>query len=394
MSHLKFFAAVLSGLMVMPAVAAEPIKVGIMLPVSGVFASVAAEILAGMKIALEESNNEVSGRPVDLIIADDQSRPNIGVTQGRKLIQSDNVDVLAGFVVAAVTTAVRPLAVAAKVPMVVTMSSANALTGEDCSPWLFRLGFSNDQVALPLADYLANSGVKKVVIVAGDFATPREIVATFRKSFESKGGEVLEEMWSPIGETKDFGPYLTRARARNPDAILASYYGAEAILFTKQYQSFDLQNKIKLVSTLGLNSQNLRQAQRDSAAGITTTVNYYPELGTAESEAFQKKYKEKNNGAIASEIAVAGYDSLRFILEGLKSLGGKTDDKAALARAIAKVSYTGPRGLVSLNSSNNNVVQAIYVTESTLNNGEVVSQLRKTFPNFNGGADACRMSAL
>jgi branched-chain amino acid transport system substrate-binding protein len=369
--------ASLAGLLASPAWAADPLKIGAILPMSGPEAPIAAETLKGLRFALEEAGNTIAGRPVELLVEDDQGKPNVGLTHARKLILSEKVAVLTGFVNSGVALAVRPLSLQNRLPMVISLSGANALTGENCSPWMFRLSYTNHQISEPFGPWLAKRGIRKVFLLAADYVTPRELVADFRKGFEAAGGQVVGEAYSPAGQTRDFGPYLSQARAASPDAILAVYYGADAIQFTKQYDSFGLKDRIKLVGTFGLNATMLRRAQGDSAAGIVAALNYIPELDTPENKAFQAAWQTKNNEP-ASEIAVMGYDSMRFIIAAVTGLGGRTDDKAALAAAMAKVSLTGPRGTLRIDPATNNIVQNTYMTESVKEGDRVVFRLLDT----------------
>lgn len=371
--------------------AQQPVKIGVLMPTSGVLAALAAEQINGMQIALDEFGGMVAGRKIEMIVEDDESKPNVGLTKARKLILSDKVDFLTGIVGSDVALAVRPFAEGNKIPIVIANAGANALTGENCSPWLFRVSFSHAQMVNKFGAYLVKRGIKKAYAIAADFVSPREMVAAFRKGFVAAGGTMVGEVYSPYGQTNDFGPYLSQARAANPDAIFGVYYGSEAILFVKQYQSFGLKDKYKLVSTMGLTPQMLRKPQGDAAADILGSLNYVPELDTPANKAFQAAY-QKRYGTLGAEFAVMGYDAMRFILEALKSLGGNTSDKAAIAAAIRKVSYNGPRGPMSIDPKNNALTQNIYMTETVKQGDQVVFRVLDTFPGVPDPAEGCRMA--
>jgi len=371
--------------------AQQPIKIGVLMPTSGVLAALATEQINGMNIALEEFGGAVAGRKVEMIVEDDESKPSIGLSKARKLILSDRVDVLTGIVGSDVALAVRPFAEANRIPVVIANAGANALTGENCSPWMFRVSFSHAQLVSDFGGWLVRRGIRRVYALGADFVSPREMVAAFRKGFVAAGGTFVGEAFSPYGATTDFGPYLSQARAANPDAIFAVYYGSEAILFVKQYQSFGLQDKYKLVSTMGLTPQMLRGAQGEAAANILESLNYVPELDTPANKAFQAVYQKKY-GKLGAEFAVMGYDAMRFVLEALKSLNGRTDDRSAVAAAIRKVSYVGPRGPMSIDARNNALTQNIYMTETVNQGGTVVFRVLDTVPRVADPAgEGCRM---
>ncbi len=372
------------------AFAADPIKIGVLLPTTGGDVLQGKQEMDGMQLALREAGGKVGDRPVELVPEDDASNPGVGVQKARKLLTSDQVDVMTGFFNSGVTLAVTQLTSARKVPAVIANASANALTGDKCSPWVFRLSFSNSQVADPFGPWLVKRGMKRIFIIASDFVTPRELANSFRQTFEAAGGQIVGEAFAPFGQTNDYGPYLSQARTANPDAIYGIFYGAEAILFTKQYASFGLKDKIPLVATLGTTSPALRQAQGDSVVGTITSLNYIPELDTPENKAFQKAYQDAYSTP-ASEFAVMGYDSMRFILAGLQKLNGRTDDKIALQKALTEVKLTGPRGPMSIDPKTNHVVQNIYIAQTVKEGDKIKFKLLDTIPQVAQDSGSCQM---
>ncbi|MDB5569374.1 MAG: transporter [Hyphomicrobiales bacterium] len=372
---------------------AEPIKIGAIVATSGNDTAQGAELTNGMRLAIEQFGPSVNGRDIRLLVEDDTSNPNVGLQKARKLIQSDGVDIIAGIQLSSAALAISPVVSAARVPTVLSLSAANALTGEKCSPWVFRASYANSQLAEPLGKWAFEKGYKSVYILGSDFVTPRELASDFRKTFEKAGGKVAGEAFSPFGKTQDFGPYLSQVRAAAPDALLAIYFGAEAILFTKQYESFGMKDKLPMIATLGTTPVMLRQAQGDSSVGVISSLNYIPELDTPENKAFQASYKAKF-GSTASEFGVMGFDSMRFAIEGLKKVNGATDDRAALARAISQVSFKGPRGPMTMDPKTNHVSQNIYIAKAVKTDGEVGFELLDTITNVTTDSTACNMPPL
>lgn len=373
--------------------AAGPIKIGGILATTGNDVPQGTEMANGMRLAIEQIGPKVNGRDIQLLIEDDGSNPNTGLQKARKLIQSDKVDMIAGVLLSATALAISPVVSAAKVPVILSLASANALTGEKCSPWVFRASYSNAQIAEPFGPWIAAKGYKNIFILGADFVTPREFAGDFRRTFEKAGGKVIGEVYSPFNKTQDFGPYLAQARASNPDAILAFYYGAEAILFTKQYESFGLKGKIPMIAMLGTTPVMLRQAQGSSVDGVISSLNYIPELQNPENIAFQKAYREKFN-ASASEFAVMGYDSMRFAIEAAKKVNGNVEDRVALAKAISQVSFNSARGPTRMNPATNQVDQNVYIAKIVKKGDAEVFELIDTIPNVSTDASACKMAPL
>ena len=292
MSLRNLLAIAFFALLTTAAYSADPIKVGVLLPTTGSDVLQGKQQIDAIELALREAGGKVADRPVVLVHEDDASNPNVGLQKARKLISSDNVDVMTGFFNSGVALAVAQLTSSQRVPIVIANAAADGLTGEKCSPWVFRLSFANSQVADPFGPWLVKRGIKKVFVLGADFVTPRELARSFKESFQAAGGQIVGEAFSPFRQTNDFGPYLSQARATNPDAIYAIYYGAEAILFIKQYAAFGLKDKIPMVNTLGTTSPALWPAVGDDVLGAITALNYIPELESADNKAFQKAYQD------------------------------------------------------------------------------------------------------
>jgi branched-chain amino acid transport system substrate-binding protein len=371
----------------------EPIRIGAIVGVSGNDVAQGAELTNGMRLAIERFGPRVNGREIQLIVEDDSSNPNVGLQKARKLIQSDRVDIIAGIQLSSAALAIGPVVAAARVPTILSLSAANALTGEKCSPWIFRASYANSQLAGPLGKWAFDKGYKRVYVLGADFVTPRELAADFAAAFSKAGGEVVGQAFSPFGKTQDFGPYLAQVRAANADALLAIYFGAEAILFTKQYDSFGMRDKLPVIATLGTTPVMLRQAQGDSAVGVVSSLNYLPELDTPENKEFQEAYRARY-GATASEFGVMGYDSMRFAIEGLKRTNGGTRDRAALAKAISEVSFTGPRGPMKMDPKTNHVSQNIYIARTVKKGDAVAFELLDTARDVKIDDSACQMPPL
>jgi len=344
------------------ATAADPLKVGVLLPTTGVFAPIGKEQLNGFQLAIEEAGGEVAGRPIQLVVEDGEAKPDVGLAKARKLVISERAEVIAGIVSSAVALAVAPYTSSQKVPLVISNASANAITGEKCDRYVLRVAPSSAQVTRPMGVYLAKNGVKNVFIMASDFVAPREYVAAFKDGYLSGGGTVVGEVYPPFNRTQDYGPYIAQAKASNPGGIFAVFFGGEAVLFTKQYQSFGMSGT-PLYSGIGLTPQMLHAAEGDAALGIVSSVNYTPDLTTPGNAEFVAAYQKKF-GILPAEFAVMAYESMRLIIEGVKARNGDTKDRAAFAAALAKASFTGPRGPIKIDPQTHGATQNFYIVKT------------------------------
>lgn len=373
----------------LPLQAQEPIKIGMLLSTSGVFAALSEDTIRGARMAIEDAGGQVAGRKIELVIEDDEAKPAVGVSKARKMVQSDKIDVLTGLVSSAVAVAILPYTIQNKLPVVVAMAGANSITGETCSPWVYRLSYSSWQVASPLGTWLAKSGKKKVFVIASDYVSPREMFAGFKETFVKAGGTIVGEAWAPFAQTQDYGPYLAQAKAANPDAIYSVFYGGEAILFVKQYDAFGMKT-IPLTGPLGITADLVRNAQGDAAADVTSSVNYFAELDTPENNAFRAKFQQKYQRT-TSEFSALGYDSLRFIIEALKKTDGKTADRDAVRKAMSGVSFVGPRGPLRIDPQTNHVIQNVYIVKTVKKDGKVVAEAVETIKDVATPTFGCKM---
>lgn len=378
----------LSAAFMLPAAnAADPIKIGVLLPTTGSLAGLTEDMIRGARLAIDEAGGSVAGRNIELIVEDDEAKPAVGLDKAKKMILSDKIEILSGLSSSAVALAVTPYAVQRRTPVVIMLAGANDLTGEKCSPWVYRLSYSSWQVASPLGPWLAQQGKKRVFVLGSDYVSPREMVAGFRDTFTKAGGTIIGEAWAPFGQTQDYGPYLALAKAANPDAIYAVFYGGEAILFIKQYDSFGMKS-IPLTSPLGLVSSLLRGAQGPASADVISSVNYFAENNTPENNEFNKKFQDKFKKQ-PSEFSAFGYDTMRFMIEGLKKTNGKTTDRQALLKAMKSVSFVGPRGPLRIDPKTNHAIQDVYITKTEKRGEGVVAVPLATIKDVAAPASGC-----
>lgn len=367
--------------------AADPLNVGVLLPMTGVFAAIGTEQFNGMQIAVEEANGMVSNRKINMIVEDTEAKPDVGLSKVRKLVLSERVDVLTGVVSSAVALAVAPVASSQKVPLVISNASANSITGDKCDRFVLRVAPSSAQVARPMGVYLAKTGIKNIFVMASDFVAPQEYVAAFKDGYISGGGTIAGEQYPPFNRTQDYGPYIAQAKAANPNGVFAVFFGGEAVSFTKQYQSFGMSN-VPLYSGIGLTPQMLHAAQGDAAVGVISSVNYTPDLETAGNAAFVAAYKKKF-GVLPAEFSVMAYESMRLIIEGVKARNGDTKDRLALVSALEKVTFNGPRGRISIDPATHGATQNFYIVKTVKRADRIGFETIETFADVVDPVKGC-----
>jgi len=364
--------------------AAEGQKVGLLLPYAGVYAALGNEIDAGFMLALEESG---MADKFTIIREDTEVKPPVGLAKARKLVLQDQVDVVVGIVSSGVLGAMRDFIDSSKVPLIVANAGNDDATGKRCSPYITRVSFSNAQLNRPMGKWMFDKGIRNVYTIAPDYAAGHQMIDAFSKAFTAAGGKIVGGDFTPFRKTKDFGPYLTKAKATNPDAIYVFYAGGEAISFVKQYASLGIKKDTPLFGTGFLTSPLYVKAEGPAAVGITTSLHYVPTINTPENMSFVKAFKAKT-GHGPSEFAVQGYDAGRALVEAVKS---GASGREALAKALSKVSYTGPRGPLKIDPATNNVIQNIYVYETVAGTDGLTQKVVGKIENIADAPNGCKL---
>ena len=363
-------------------------RVGLLLPFSGVYAGLGTHIENGFQLGLEHFGGDLGDNTVVVVREDTEAKPATGLVKAKKLALQDDVDVIAGIVSSAVLGAVRDFAHNGKIPIVVANAGNDKMTGEHCSPYLIRVSFSNSQINRPMGPYLADKGIKKVYLMAPDYAAGHQMMEAFKEGFTAGGGEIVGEAYPPLRDTKDYGSYISAVKGSGADALYVFFAGGAAITFVKQYHDFGLAKDIPLYGAGFLTSAAYVHVQGEAADGIVAALHYIPTLDTPENKKFQEAYQEKY-GKVGSEFAVQGYDAAHLIIEAIKAAGG---DKEAFKEALAKVSFDGPRGPLQIDPATNNVVQNIYIFENDFKDGSVVQSVLETAEAQQDAPNGCALN--
>lgn len=364
--------------------AAAQTKVGLLLPASGNYAALGQDIEDGFRMAIAESGRT----DIDIIEADTEADPQTGLTMARKLVMQDQVDILVGVVSSAVLGAVRDFVHQSQVPLIVANAGNSDATGKDCSPFITRVSFSNDQLNRPMGAWMADQGIKSVYTLAPNYAAGQQMIGAFSKAFEEGGGEIVGGEFTPFGKTEDFGPYLAKAQASGAEALYVFYGGADAVSFVKQYDSFGLSEAMPLYSVGFLTAPLYLREQGQAASGVIGALHYLPSLETPENRTFVETYQAGHPDTMPSEYVVAGYDAGRLLLGALDS---GAEGREALAGTLPEVAYAGPRGPLEIDPATNNIVQNVYVFETVSSDTGMTHKLLETIEAVRDEPSGCVM---
>ena len=340
-----------------------PLKVGLVLPYTGVYAVLGESITQGMELVFARENWTVAGRKIEMIKEDDEMKPPVGIRKTEKLIDSDKVDILTGPVHSGILMGMRDKVHGSKTILIVSNAGADAISRERCSRWIFRTSFSNWQPNQPMGGWVAKNVAKDVFITAPNYQAGKDQLDAFKETFVPAGGKIVGEDYPKLGET-DYAPYLTKIRQSGAKAVYAFFSGTDAVNFVKQFDQFGLKATVKLTGAGFLTEPDVLPAQGKSALGVITGHFYTPLLDNPTNQRFVKDFREKFAGKMPDGFACQGYDTAEVILRALKAVNGNTQDKDKLVDVIAKVEFDSPRGRFRFDPKTHNVIQPfIYIRE-------------------------------
>src|SRR5207248_6952819 len=261
------------------------IKIGLLLPYSGTYASLGNNITDAMKLAASEKKNRLGGREIEWVAVDDESDPAKAPANVNKLVVGEKVDILTGPVHSGVAMAMMQIVRQEKTLTIVTNAGAQPITGSLCSPNVFRTSFSNWQTSYPCAGVMLKDGRKKAVGMFWNYSFGQESMAAFKEGFTKGGGTIVKEIPVPF-PTTEFQANLSEIAALKPDAVFVFFAGAGAAKFVKDYADAGLRDKVALYGS-GFLTEGVLAAQGAAAEGIKTTLHYADALDNPANRKFR-----------------------------------------------------------------------------------------------------------
>ena len=362
-----------------PAIAqTAAIKVGVLSPMSGVYASLGTNKVNGIKMLFNEKGMKTGGRAIELVVEDTEAKPQEGLRKARKLVEQDNADVLLGVISSAIGYALKDYVGRAKKVWVTTGAAADGIFKKaNNNPYAFRSSLSTWQANNPMGTWLGDKGFKNVFVTGPDYAMGREALDAFDKTFQVKGAKRAGGVYPPLGTT-DFAPYLAEIKRAGPDLVYASYAGSDAVRFVQQFASFGLGSSMKLAGYGYLAEEDTFTAQGDAAIGIYSGLNWAYGIDTPINKEFVANYRKAYN-SIPTVDSVAGYVGAQVVWDAINRLGGKVDSQEALSKAIEETKIETPRGPISFDPDTHNVIQNIYIREAVKDGNEIHNKVLAKF---------------
>ncbi len=342
-------------------------KIGLILPMTGPFASTGKQIEAAARLYMAQNGDTVGGKKVELIVKDDTGTPDVTKRIAQELVVNEKVNVLAGFGLTPLAFATAPIATQSKTPLVVMAAATSIIT--EASPYIIRTSFTLPQAAVAIADWAPKNGVKKVVTLVTDFGPGIDAEKFFKDRLTFNGGQVTESLRVPL-RNPDFAPFLQKVRDAKPDAVFAFVPSGAGAALMKQFAERGLDKAgIKLIGTGDVTDDDILNAMGDVAVGVVTSHHYSTAHPSAVNKKFVDAFSKANPSLRPNFMAVGGYDGMRVIYEAAKATKGGTGD--ALLAAMKGQIFESPRGPMFIDAQTRDVVHNIYIRKVEKKDGQL-----------------------
>ncbi|SDT99737.1 ABC transporter substrate-binding protein [Stappia sp. ES.058] len=366
---------------------AESLKIGFLATLSGPPAVLGQHMRDGFLLGVKQAGGKLGGLDTEVIVVDDELKPDGALTKVRGLLERDEVDMMAGVVFSNVMMAVYKPIIDSETIFVGANAGPSPIAGRACSPYFFTTSYQNDQNHEAMGKYAEDAGYKRMIVMAPNYQAGKDSIAGFKRHFK---GEIVDELYTKLGQL-DFSSEITRIAAAKPDAIFTFMPGGMGVNLVKQYKQAGLAGQIPFLSAFTVDETTL-PATKDAALGLQGGAQWAPNIDNAANKAFVEAF-EVEYGYPPATYAAQGYDAARLIDAALAKAGG-TGDKQALMAALKEAPFDSVRGDFSYNT-NNFPIQDVYVVEAVKrDDGKYVTQtVEKVFEDkVDAYVEQCRMN--
>jgi branched-chain amino acid transport system substrate-binding protein len=339
----------------------KTVKIGFVSTFSGPVAAIGNDMKNSFELGLDQHGRKLGGLPVEVIYADDQLKPEVGVQKTQELIESDHVDFVVGYIWSNVLLAsLKPL-VDSKTMTVVTNAGPNQLAGELCSPYVFSTSWQNDQTPAAVGRYMNEKGVKTAFLIGPNYAAGKDMLAGVQTSFK---GQIVGQELTRWPDQLDFSAELSKARAAKPDAIFAFYPGGAGVQFVTQYVQAGLKGQIPLYTAFTIDDLSLPRL-KDLAVGVPGAQEWVNDLPNDANKTYVTDYKAKYHAA-PSFYGAQTYDAVGLIDSAITAVKGDLGNKEGMRKEMEKADFKSVRG--DFKFGNNHIpIQNFYLQDAVKN---------------------------
>jgi branched-chain amino acid transport system substrate-binding protein len=360
-----------------PALAQDKLKVGVIATLSGPPAVIGQQLRNGFNLAVKTLGGKLGGREVEVIVADDELKPDVAVTKVKALVDRDKVEFVVGPVFSNILAAIMKPVTEGGAILISPNAGTSNFAGKDCNPSFFVTSYQNDQVFGVSGKHAQDTGIKKVFLMAPNYQAGKDALAGFKAFFK---GEIADEVYVPLNQL-DFSAELSKIAAAKPEAIYVFLPGGMGVNFVKQFRQAGLADSVTFLSAFTVDESTL-PAQQDAALGFFGGSNWAPDLDTPQNKAFVAAY-EKEFNAVPATYAFQAYDAALLIDSAVRAVGGNLGNKDALRAAMMKADFKSLRGGFKFNTNHYPIQDFYLVKVAKRADGKYETQIvKKVFESY------------
>src|SRR6201994_4366576 len=360
-----------------PAAAEDKIKIGVIVTLSGPAAALGQQVRDGFNLAVKDLGGKMGGRDVEVVVADDELKPDGAVTKVKGLLERDKVDFVVGPIFSNILQAIQKPVTDTKTFLISPNAGPSSYAGKNCNPFFYVTSYQNDQVHEILGKVAQERGYKRVYVMVPNYQAGKDSVAGFKLDYK---GEITEESYVPLG-TLDFQVELSKIASQKPDAVFTFMPGGMGVSLVKQYKQAGLADQIPVLSAFTVDESTL-PAQQDAAVGMFGGANWAPTLDNPQNKKFVAAYEAAYN-SVPATYAFQAYDAAMLIDSAVKAVKGDLTNKEAVAAALKKADFISLRGGFKFNT-NGYPIQDFYLTKVAKRaDGKFQTEIvQKVFENY------------
>ena len=360
-----------------PALAQDKLKVGVIATLSGPPAVIGQQLRNGFNLAVKTLGGKLGGREVEVIVADDELKPDVAVAKVKALVERDKVDFVVGPVFSNILAAIMKPVTEGGAILISPNAGTSNFAGKDCNPNFFVTSYQNDQVFGVSGKHAQDTGIKKVFLMAPNYQAGKDALAGFKAFFK---GEIADEVYVPLNQL-DFSAELSKIAAAKPEAIYVFLPGGMGVNFVKQFRQAGLADGVTFLSAFTVDESTL-PAQQDAALGFFGGSNWAPDLDNPQNKAFVAAY-EKEFNAVPATYAFQAYDAALLIDSAVRAVGGNVGNKDALRAAMMKADFKSLRGGFKFNTNHYPIQDFYLVKVAKRADGKYETQIvKKVFEGY------------
>lgn len=355
-----------------------PITIGLLLPYSDIYAVLGESITDAITMYFDEIGNEAGGREVQFIQEDTEIAPDVAQQKAIKLVEQDEVDLVAGIVSSGVLMNLRDYFHDNQKLLIVANAGANPISRDLKSPYIWRTSFTNWMAPYSMGGWAAENVGTRAAISVPDYAAGENNITGFTQSYEEAGGEVVLVQRTPFPNMGDPAAFMAELADSGADLVYSFYSGGAAVTFVQAYNDFGLHGQLPLLAAGFMVEEDVLPAQGEAALGVRSTLHWSYLLDTPENNEFKQAFSERFERD-ADVFAVQGYDTGRVIAEMLDAVEGDTSDVQAMIDVLPDISFASPRGPFALDANSQAPRQNEYLREVQMVEGELHNVVIENF---------------